>query len=173
MLKLNHWIVTLSVIGGVFGSAGLVNSAPRSGDYFCYRRDVYGQVVNLTSLCQTQQTKTVSASTNTGRPGSNAQASDGVVQIDGQARRKKVEFSDYSYNGSKLVGRLRNRTGQPISDISIIYEVQVREGEGKWRTIDNGSTSTNNERLSKGGKTSFEANTAKGDRILITDVEFQ
>jgi hypothetical protein len=72
-----------------------------------------------------------------------------------------------------LVGTIKNRTGKPISDISVIYEVEIREGEGKWRSVDNGRVSANNRQVAKGSKTNFSTSSMRsGDRIKITDVEF-
>ncbi|MDX2243360.1 MAG: hypothetical protein NW224_21985 [Leptolyngbyaceae cyanobacterium bins.302] len=177
MLNLKYWIVGLSLASGFVVSSEVANSVPRQADYFCYEQTAYGEVVNLTEICQKVQQK--SASTNTGAKNSNSStkesnaASTDRVRIEGQARKKKLEFSDYSYDGKMLVGTIKNRTGKSISDISVVYEIEVREGEGKWRSVDNGKVLANNESVAKGGKTNFSTSGMRsGDRVTITDVEF-
>ena len=168
----------LPLTGSILICSDVVNSAPRRTDYFCYERTAVGRMVDLTEMCQRVQPR--ATSTTSTAPGSRTNAasepSEGSadrVRIESQARKKKVEFSNYSYDGRMLVGTLKNRTGKPISDISVIYEVEVREGEGRWRSVDNGRISANNREVEKGGKTNFSTSSMRsGDRIKIIDVEF-
>lgn len=179
MLNLKYWIVSASLAGSVIVASEVANSVPRQSDYFCYEQTNYGEVVNLTEMCQKVQQKTASTNTgssasklSTGQPES-SEASADRVRIEGQARKKKLEFSDYSYDGKMLVGTIKNRTGKSISDISVVYEIEIREGEGKWRSVDNGKVLANNESVAKGGKTNFSTSSMRsGDRVTITDVEF-
>jgi len=155
-----------------------VHSAPRQSDYFCYERTAAGELVNLTEMCQKIRQGTPLANSSTPSSRTNvsqveAEASSDRVRIESQARKKKVEFSDYSYDGRMLVGTIKNRTGKPIGNVSIVYEVEVREGEGRWRAVDNGRVRANNVQVAKGGKTNFSTSSMRsGDRIKITDVKF-
>lgn len=184
MSKLPYLIVALSVFGSAIAPSDVANGLPQEPDYFCYERAVSGQVVNLTTMCkkvETPATKTtpLSAGSSTAKAANSEQDAKGKeasaknVEITAQAKKRKMEFSDYTYDGRTLLGTVKNGTGKPVSNISVVYEVKVRKGESNWDVVDNGSIDTNNRALDKRGKTNFKASPRReGDKIFITDIEY-
>lgn len=184
MLKSHSWMALLTLVCGSLIASEAGRSAPPESDYFCYRQSVTGEVQNLAAMCKKVEVqKATSANTESPRsrppaeparqPEAKSAASADRVRIADQARKRKLEFLDYSYDGKMLVGTVRNKTGKDVNDIMVVYQVEVREGEGKWRTVDNGAIATNNRRLTKNGKTNFSTDRMRsGDRITITDIEF-
>ena len=187
MLNSKFLLIAVALASGTLLSAQAGKSIPQTTTYFCYERIPSGQVRDLTDICQkapapspnsgtTPSAKTSTSPTTPASPGKsapNSEASADRVRIADQARKRKIEFSEYSYDGNMLVGTIKNKTGKPIGGIRVIYDIEVREGEGKWRMVDNDYVLTNNRQLDKNAKTSFsEASARRGDRVTITDVEF-
>ncbi len=142
---------------------------PKQTDLFCYHQRPDGQIVDLRGMCK--QNPNLQKAAKTASPGEKAKSASKTVNIASNASRV-LEFIEYNYDGSILVGIVRNKTDKEISDVRISYVVYTKEADGTPRPIKSGSVEVDNQVIEKGDKSSFTIEPRKeGDSITITKVE--
>ena len=149
--------VALSLFTVLLPSSELAFSAPVGSDPFCFRRLPNGQIENLERMCPNK-----TASPNTG-----PRVLKNRVRLS-SAIRKQFEFLEYSYDGQFFVATVKNKSKEPLKNVTISYSARKSDNT----IVDNGKAASNRSEIEPGGKAGFKAKLDKeADFIEIVSVD--
>ena len=108
-------------------------SLPRDPNFLCFRRSSNGTVENLEPMCpKPQKIEESRQTTSNGKPSNAPGRTQKKVEIS-DAVRKKLDFLNSNFDGTRLVITFKNRTRDTLSNPSISYTARKDR-----KTVDTG-----------------------------------